>query len=99
MGLLNVDLQEGFSNDTVSIRVDGTEVFSKKNVTTKQMIGLAESFTVQVPNGPFNLQLDVPMRNLKKVITLKMDNVLYLGISIRGTDIEVIQSGKSFGYM
>ncbi len=46
MVLLHIAFQEGFTDDTVVVRVNGREVFRKGSVKTRLQIGYADSFEV-----------------------------------------------------
>jgi hypothetical protein len=48
-GVLGIDLQDGFVEDTVVIRVDGREIFKQENVSTVYALGRADAVETQVP--------------------------------------------------
>jgi hypothetical protein len=52
-----VRLGEGFQNNTVSVRVDGKEVFQRAGVSTDWTISRADS--VDVPTGAASVELEV----------------------------------------
>ncbi len=78
------------------IRVGGTEVYRKEGVTTNLLLGHADSFQAQVPQGPVNVEVIVPSRNLSKVIPVREP---YLGIALREGEIDYMESGEPFGYL
>jgi len=56
--MLRVRLGEGFQNNTVSVRVDGKEVFQKSGVSTDWTISRADSVDVQT-GAAATVQLEV----------------------------------------
>lgn len=92
---MRVDLQDGFNNDRVELYVNGVKVFDEEGATTKRQLGFALSSEIDVPPGTIELEIRVPTRNLAKTISVDAPN---LGISIRNGEIEIITSGKRFGY-
>lgn len=98
MSTLRVDLQEGFKDDAVDLRVNGQDGFQKEGVTTKLLLGLASSAEIEVPNGTVTIEIKVPTKNLAKTISLEVPSAKYLGISIANGKIEHIVSHEPFGY-
>lgn len=63
---LRVRLGEGFQNNTVSVRVDGKEVYHREGISTDWTISRADSVDVQTA-AP-NVQLDVEVENGPRVV-------------------------------
>ena len=98
MSTLRVDLQEGFNDDAVDLRVNGQDGFQKEGVTTKLLLGLASSAEIEVPNGTVTIEIKIPTKNLAKTISLETPSSKYLGVSIANGKIEHIVSREPFGY-
>lgn len=98
MSKLHVDLQEGFTDDEVALRINGQELFQKEGVTTKTLLGLASSAEIEVPNGTVTIEIKVPTKNLAKTISLETSGSEYLGVSIENGKIKHIVSPEPFGY-
>ena len=98
IALLHVDLQEGFANDLVIVRVNGTEVFRRTGVTTRLLLGYAEYFQVQVQNGPLDVEIVVPSRNLSRSISVRASRESYLGVSIKDGEIVFSERDEPFSY-
>lgn len=98
MSRLRVDLQEGFAADDVDIRINGLESLHKEGVTTKRMLGLATSSEIEVPDGPVNVEIEVPTKRLSKAISLESSESSHLGVSIQDGEIKLTVSRKPFGY-
>ena len=100
---LQIDIQEGFEDDLVIVRVNGTEVFREEGVTTKLLLG-ATDFTsdnaprVQVPEGSVDVEVLVPSKNLSRTISVQASQKTYLGVSIQDGKIHFIELDKPFGY-
>ena len=99
MALLHVAMQEGFEDENVVIRVAGKEAFRKDNVRTKLQIGFADSFEMNVEEGPVTIEIDLPSKSLSKSIELQVQNAVYLSVSIIAGKIEYKISLEPFGYV
>ena len=98
MASLVMDLQDGFSDDTVMIRVAGQEIFHKEGVNTDYSLGRADSVEVQVPEGSVDVEVTVPSRDLLESIVLEVSTTVYLGISILDDRIDIQISDEMFLY-
>lgn len=101
MNSLNVDLQDGFNNDLVIIRVNEQEIFHKKGVQTNLLLSYADAVEVEVPEGIIKVETILPSKKLSKTIDLQISAQVYLGISIQegGEGIQYRVSNEPFGYM
>lgn len=68
--LLNVALRDGFDGDTVVLRVDGVIAYSGEDVTTRTQISHAAATQLEVPDGPFTLDVEVPTRGVQEILRL-----------------------------
>jgi len=59
---LSVKLRDGFNDDTVSITVNGKEVYRKSGVNTDLTISFADAVAVPVKNSPVTLEVAVEGR-------------------------------------
>lgn len=96
--LLKIDLQEGFSEDTVVIQVNNREVFRKRGVTTKMILGLADSIELEVPDLSAIIKVALPSKGLSETISLPLDAPVYLGLSVMNSQIAYIVDQKPFAY-
>ena len=92
---MRVDLQDGFDKAHVEVYINGRRRIEAGGVTSRRQLGLALSTELEVPDGTIEVEVRVPSRNLAKTFYVDTPN---LGISIRNDDIEIITSGKRFGY-
>ncbi len=99
MAWLTVALQDGFAEDLVIVRINRAEIFRKEDVTTKLLLGYAESFTMQVPEGQVDVEILVPLRNLSETIVVPVSTTAYLGLSIQDREIVHRLSNEPFGYL
>ena len=100
MVMLKIDLQDGFINDMVNIRINGEEVFNKHGVKTRFQIGYAESFEVKVEQGLLNVEVTLPLKNISESAAFEISNDMYLGISVTPENtISIRPSIKAFGYL
>jgi hypothetical protein len=98
MVILSIHLQDGFSNDTVLIEVNGKRVYEQKDVTTKLLLGKADSTQTEVEIGPVHVQVEVRTQDLADTIELEVSAATYLGISVVDGEIEFMISDEPFGY-
>jgi hypothetical protein len=96
--LLKIDLQDGFCNDEVQIRVNGKPVFDQKSTTTKRLVGLADSAEVSIAPGPADVEISIPSRGLQWRDQVQVTDDLHLGVSIENGDVRCSQSKTPFGY-
>jgi len=82
MSTLCIALLDGFEGDPVLVRVNGREVFKQDSVKTKRQIGKAASFEVNVKDGPANVEVSLPLKDLAKTIDLKVSGDVFLGVSV-----------------
>ena len=95
MPKVTIDLQDGFSDDEVIVRVNGKEVERRSGVRTKRTIGLAQTIDIRVPDGPVTLEVDVPTKGISGSTVVEHPQ---LGVSLAGKDVQFIQSDEEFGY-
>lgn len=100
---LFVDIQEGFKDDTVIVKVNGNDVFMKEHITTNLLYGPAASFSTDIIEGLAIVKALVPNRNLQGSQEFQVHSDIYLGISIIEYDgqekIRFITSDQRFGYL
>ncbi len=79
---LLIDLQDGFSDDIVVIKVDNQEIFHKKGVNTDYSLGRADSVETEVCKGSVDVAVTVPSKSLSDTVVLDVAAKVYLGLSI-----------------
>jgi len=82
----------------VVVRVNGIEVFRKEGVTTKLLLGFADTFQVRVPEGSLDVEVVVPSRNLSRTRSIRISQKSYLGVSIQDGKIEYLERNEPFPY-
>ncbi len=95
---LVIDIQDGFLEDTVAIKVDNEEIFYKKDVNTDYSLGRADSVEVQVSECTINVVITVLSRYISCVISIKFSANIYLGVSIVDNKIDFKISDEMFLY-
>lgn len=79
---LQIDLQDGFKNDSVQVNVNNEEVFREEQITTDLRCLLAKQFKISVAGGVARIKVNIPMQNLVAYKSFMVDSETYLGISI-----------------
>lgn len=96
---LTIDLQAGFTNDTVIIQANNQEVFRKENVQTQLLLGYADSLEVEVPEGAVRIEIVMPSRNLSETIELQAASDTFLAVSVQEQRIIYRVSNEPSGYL
>jgi hypothetical protein len=99
MAALHVDLQEGFERDRVVVSVNGAEVASRPEVTTRNQIGLADAIQIDVPEGAARVTVQVPTRGLADSVDVDVAGETYVGVSIEDHRLRLRQQRQAFGYL
>jgi hypothetical protein len=68
--VINIAFTDGFEGDEVSIRVGGAEAYRGEQVTTRTQISHAADTQLEVPDGPFTLDVEVPTRGVRETFEL-----------------------------
>lgn len=82
MSTLFIALLDGFEGDPVVVKVNGKEVFKQDSVKTKRQIGKAASFDVKVADGPAQVEVSLPSKNISEAVAVKVSGETYLGVSL-----------------
>jgi hypothetical protein len=99
MSKLSVDLQEGFQNDTVRVRVDDAAALEREGLSTRRQIGLAARLELEAPEGSFVLHVEVPTRALATSERLDAARGAFVGVNITaGGKLELRVQAKEFWY-
>lgn len=98
MPRLHIALQEGFAGDSVSIQVDGREVYRKDAVRTRTQIGLADS--VETTHDPGSATIEIHARDAAATLTPTLTGDLFLAVSL-SPDGRIVHrsSAQPFRYM
>jgi hypothetical protein len=97
-GSVVIDLQEGFVDDTVAIRVGDIEIFRRENVSTDMLLGMAGSVEARVPEGPVTVEVSVPSRRLADAVKLNVPPNAHLGVALREQQLHFRISNEGFTY-
>ena len=98
MARLTIHLQDGFANDSVVVRVNGNEVYRRDGVTTKLLLGRAEVFPTEVPEGSAEVEVEVPTRGVQSSFRIEVTPKTHLGLVLTAHGIEHFVSPKAFAY-
>ncbi len=80
MPKLRIDLQDGFRNDAVIIRADGTEIYHRDGVNSTAAVSHADSFETDWSKWPVRIEIDVTTRGMSGVVELA--GPACLGVSV-----------------
>ena len=98
MAKLSIDFQDGFADDTVVLHVEGKEHFRKQHISSKPVIGWADSFQTEVSSGHVNIQVAIPTQEIAVTIPLDIRRDTHLGLSVVNGKLEHIVSDRPFTY-
>lgn len=94
---LVIDLQDGFSNDTVRVSLNDQVILENSEVTSELLTGLALSSEAEA-SGTVNLQVEILNRDLAESVTIEMSGDKYIGIAIIDGRLDIFVSDEPFGY-
>ena len=98
MSKVMLDLQEGFTNEKVVIRLNRAVVFTSAAVTTKLLLGYAEQISIPSPRKASVLEISLPNHQIKYQIPVKANEDTYIGVSFVDGRLIHFLSAKPFGY-
>jgi len=98
MGTLRIDLQDGFDNDDVCIKVNGREVYHHRDVTTKLLLGLADTIETKAEDGSAVVEITVPTRKLSRTDKVDVKGDTYVGACVQRGGLRLLVSSTPFGY-
>jgi len=98
---VQLDLQEGFLRDEVVVTIDGHELSSARDVTTRTQLGLARSLHLAVPAGAVRLTVALPRLQLSEGVELPATRPLWVAATLNeARDRLTLQlSTERFGYV
>jgi hypothetical protein len=94
---IHIDLQEGFEDDDVVIRIGEEEVFRKEGVTTLPQIGRADGIEIPIGDGPVIVDVELPKRGVQASFSVPAPD-MHLGISIEDGELMHEISKTPFRY-
>ena len=90
---LRIRLGDGFQNDTVSVRVDGKEVFQKSGVSTDWTISRADAVQVQA-EAP-RVQLEVAVQDgPSAVLDVDVAHTPFVEVRLVNDKLELLPMGE-----
>ncbi len=98
--VLHVDLQDGFSDDAVEIRLGDETIYQRDAVSTDMRISRADAVQVALANGKPALTVRLPGRQIEASMSLEdLEAPIYIGVSVVDGAIRFKVSEQPFGYM
>ena len=98
--VLHVDLQDGFSDDAVEIRLGDETIYRRDDVSTDMRISRADAVKVALADGKPTLTVVLPGRKIEESLSLEdLDAPIYIGVSVVDGAIRFKVSEQPFGYM
>jgi hypothetical protein len=96
-----IDLQDGFTGQPVEIRVNGKTVYSQLQVTTKKLLGIADSVTIENSSKQDGVSILLNVGKDSRQYRIDLDEKSkgdYVGINIEDGQLQHIVSKHPFGY-
>ncbi len=82
MARVTIDLQEGFTGDTVVIHLNGREVYRCNDVKTRLQIGLADRVETVVQERAATVEIGLPTKGLKIAEAIPADADIFVGVNV-----------------
>ncbi len=99
MPRLSIELQDGFADDTVVIRVDVEEAAREEGARTNLAISRAGSVDVEVPDQPVTVEISVPTQGIEASVTADPGRHRYVLVNARGGRLDAVPSADMPFYM
>ncbi len=100
MASLGIDLQDGFRDDTVVVRVDGIVASRESGVTTRTSIGLARSLTLELDGAFVQLEIELPDREICESFKIDLARPTFIGVSLTlDGELTMRREFRPFGYV
>ena len=84
---LTIILERGFKDDTVIIKIN-EEIFHRKGITTKLLIGMADSMQLNVPEGLVTFKISLPDKNIIKNFSAEILHPSVLKLSLEEGELK-----------
>lgn len=99
MPRLQIDLQDGFNGDSVSLSVNGAQVLNESGLSTRQQVGVARSVQTEVDTATAVVELRVMNRNIHQRTEIPMNVDQYVGLSVGpGNSVREVRRDRPFEY-
>ncbi len=99
MGTLRIDLQGGFDRDAVEIWVDEERRWRGDEVTTKFTLDLAASVPLEVPDGPADVRIVLPEREIEQPVEALVAGETYIVARIENDRLVLEQLAEAPYYL
>ena len=100
MAILSIHLQEGFDDDLVIVRINGTETARRAQLKTQRLLGYAEIVELQKPKGgDIRLELSLPDRNLAASATIPGAGDTFVAANVADGRLQLAVRDQPFAYV
>ena len=99
MVLIYIYLEEGFIHEFVEIFVNNKKYYQNNNVTTKAVLGLADTAKIEIAENSANIKFFFKNKKLSKIIPINVSDSVHIAISLTEHNIVYRVSEHPFEYM
>jgi hypothetical protein len=100
MPVNRIDLQEGFTGDTVTVRVNGKEIFHEAGVKTRLQSGFARIIPLESAHEAAAIEIRLAERKLAGKFDIDAPGSVCVGVSVDpGGKFSHKVSAQPFGYV
>ena len=100
MQTLNIELQEGFQDDTVVVSVNGAEVMHRDHIKTRLQTGFAAATTATVPEGKAVIEVASSAASTTGQIEVEVLAPIWIGASVDADRVLHFKISQTpFGYV
>ncbi|HYP58284.1 MAG TPA: hypothetical protein VEQ35_08375 [Beijerinckia sp.] len=96
---LHIALHDGFNGQTVTISVDGSEVYHRANVRTDLRISRADAFDTEAVGPKAKVEVTVEPGGQRAEVEIDVTATPFLAVDIVGGAIRFTPSAELFRYM
>jgi hypothetical protein len=93
-----IDLQSGFNQEPISIRVNDKKIFESDSVTTKLLTGLAEHIDLPNETGPVVIEVSSKKTGANSKFKVEPKGDFFVGIWMEDGKVRHTVAKAPFGY-
>jgi hypothetical protein len=95
---ISIHFQDGFEDDAAEVLAGKSRILNLEHLKTSKLIGLADTKSIDLPEGVVELEINLPGRNLHKRVSLDTRKMRHVGVSVEPGGLVVTPSEREFGY-
>jgi hypothetical protein len=96
---LHIALHDGFKGQTVTVTVDGRQVYHRAGVQTDLRISRADAFETETTGPQAQVEVTIEPGSQRAAMSVDVRSTPFLAIDVTGNAIRLTPSAEPFRYM